>query len=174
MNILPSINRETEHYINPINDGWQNRYYNTLFDVEYNDIRLKQISFNYLEALEWTWKYYSEKCYDWRWKYNYDYAPLFEDVIKYIPYYTHDFISFSTNPPINELTQLIYVLPEESHYLLPPNVKDILNIKYSRWFDKSSIEFKWDYCKYLWEAHLTLPEIDIEEIETNFKCYIKN
>jgi|UniRef100_A0A6C0LJ87 5'-3' exonuclease len=174
LNILPSINRETEHYINPINDGWQNRYYNTLFDVEYNDIRLKQISFNYLEALEWTWKYYSEKCYDWRWKYNYDYAPLFEDVIKYIPYYTHDFISFSTNPPINELTQLIYVLPEESHYLLPPNVKDILNIKYSRWFDKSSIEFKWDYCKYLWEAHLTLPEIDIEEIETNFKCYIKN
>tara|TARA_B110000305_G_C19460493_1_gene653996 strand:+ start:3944 stop:5506 length:1563 start_codon:yes stop_codon:yes gene_type:complete len=168
LNNLPTINRQREHYINPNTTLWQNRYYSTLFDIEYNTPRLQQICFNYLEALEWTWKYYSSKCYDWRWKYNYDYAPLFEDIIKYIPYYNFNFIKEKTTHPIKELTQLIYVLPEESHYLLPNNVKTILNDKFKIWFDKSTIDFKWDFCKYLWESHLTLPEIDINTIEHTF------
>ena len=165
---LPTQNRAREHYINPSSNAWQKRYYSVLFDIEYNEDRIKQICFNYLEALEWTWKYYSSKCYDWRWKYNYDYAPLFEDIIKYIPYYDHDFIQDVPVNPINELTQLIYVLPEESHYLLPNNIQTLLKVKFPSWFDKSNIEFKWDYCKYLWEAHLTLPSIDINVIENTF------
>ena len=148
-NILPSINREREHYINPLKDGWENRYYTTLFDIEYCDERIKQITFNYLEALEWTWKYYSNMCFDWRWKYNYDYAPLFKDIIKYIPYYNHEFIKLSNTKHICELTQLIYVLPKESHYLLPTKIKNILQMKYSHWFDKTNISFKWDYCNHI-------------------------
>jgi len=168
LNYLPSIHREGEIYINPNSKGWQTRYYNTLFDVEYNEIRRKQICFQYLEALEWTWKYYSQECYDWRWKYDYDYAPLFEDVVKYIPYYQFDFIKHSTEPHINNITQLIYVLPSESHYLLPTKVQTILQTKFAHWFDKETISFKWDYCKYLWEAHLTLPDMDIQTIEKSF------
>ena len=168
LNYLPSSHREGEIYIDPNSTGWQSRYYNTLFDVEYNEIRRKQICFQYLEALEWTWKYYSQECYDWRWKYDYDYAPLFEDVVKYIPYYQFDFIKYSTEPHINNITQLIYVLPSESHYLLPTKVQTILQAKFSHWFDKKSISFKWDYCKYLWEAHLTLPDMDIQTIEKSF------
>ena len=165
---IPTKNRSREHYINPTSTAWQKRYYSVLFDVEYNEDRIKQICFNYLEALDWTWKYYSYKCYDWRWKYNYDYAPLFEDIIKYIPYYDHDFIKDVPVNPINEITQLIYVLPEESHYLLPTNIQTLLKVKFTSWFDKSNIKFKWDYCKYLWESHLTLPYIDINIIENTF------
>ena len=144
---------------------WEHRYYNTLFDIEYEETRINQICINYIEAIEWTWKYYSNKCFDWRWKYNYDYAPLFKDVVKYIPYYTHDFINTENENAISDLTQLVYVLPEESHYLIPSKIKNIIDIKYKHWFDKSTINFKWHYCKYLWEAHLTLPHIDIETIE---------
>ena len=165
LNILPSIHRETEHYINPTKSMWEHRYYNTLFDIEYEETRINQICINYIEAIEWTWKYYSNKCFDWRWKYNYDYAPLFKDVVKYIPYYTHDFINTENENAISDLTQLVYVLPEESHYLIPSKIKNIIDIKYKHWFDKSTINFKWHYCKYLWEAHLTLPHIDIETIE---------
>jgi 5'-3' exonuclease len=168
LNLLPSINRSGEHYINPSGKGWHSRYYTTLFDVEHSEVRIQQICTNYIEALEWTWKYYSISCQDWRWKYNYDYSPLFSDIIKYIPYHEHDFIKFSSTKNISSLTQLIYVLPQESHYLLPKKVKNILELKFQNWYDKSQIEFKWDYCKYLWEAHLTLPEIDINLIEKTF------
>lgn len=170
LNILPSINRDKEHYINPEKTEWENRYYVTLFDIEYNDERIKQVTFNYLEGLEWTWKYYSNKCFDWRWKYNYDYAPLFKDIFKYIPYYNHDFITLSNEPHISYLTQLIYVLPYESHYLLPNKIKNILELKFKKWFDKSNISFKWDYCKYLWESHLILPDININTIEKHILC----
>ena len=171
LNLLPSLNREREIFINPSKDGWQARYYTTLFDVEYSDIRRKQISTNYIEALEWTWKYYSNCCHDWRWKYKYDYAPLFEDIVKYIPYYNHDFISFTQASPIKSISQLIYVLPKESHYLLSPKIQSILSVKYEHWYDKENVDFKWDYCKYLWEAHLTLPDINIDHVEEQFGKY---
>lgn len=167
LNLLPSFQRSREHYIDPSKKGWQTRYYTTLFDIEHSEIRTKQICVNYLEALEWTWKYYSICCQDWRWKYNYDYSPLFSDVVKYIPYYEHDFVKLSEASNISSLTQLIYVLPQESHYLLPTKIRNILEFKFKTWYDKSNIQFKWDYCKYLWEAHLTLPEIDINIIEKN-------
>ena len=164
LNMLPSTNRKVEHYIHSSDDNWQPKYYDTLFDVEYIDVRLQQICTNYLEALEWTWKYYTEKCYNWRWSYNYDYAPLFQNVISYIPYYNHSFMKEDDRKAIKDVTQLIYVLPKESHYLLPTTIQSKMN-QYPQWFDNEKITFKWHYCKYLWESHITLPEMDIDYIE---------
>ena len=173
LNLLPSLNREKEKYINPSEDGWKKRYYETLFDIEYTEERLKQVTRKYLEALEWTWKYYSQYCHDWKWHYEYDYAPLVEDVLRTIPYYEFDFIQTSRVPPIHELVQLIYVLPNESHCYLPVAVRDILDIKCAAWFDKSNIQFKWEYCKYLWESHLELPYMNTDVIEKMFHMYIQ-
>ena len=172
LNFLPSLHREKEKYINPSEDGWKKRYYETLFHVEYTDERLQQITRKYLEALEWTWKYYSQHCYNWKWQYEYDYAPLIQDVLKTIPYYEYEFVKHSSEPPIHEVVQLIYVLPNESHCYLPAAIQDILQMKCASWFDKSSIHFKWEYCKYLWESHLELPSMDVDLIEKMFKIYI--
>ena len=173
LNLPPSLNREKEKYINPSEDGWKKRYYETVFDIEYTEERLKQVTRKYLEALEWTWKYYSQYCHDWKWHYEYDYAPLVEDVLRTIPYYEFDFIKTSRVPTIHELVQLIYVLPNESHCYLPVAVRDILDIKCAAWFDKTNIQFKWEYCKYLWESHLELPYMNTDIIEKMFHMYIQ-
>ena len=44
INILPSIERDAELYIDPFNYYWQNRYYQELFHMNRNDNDLEKIS----------------------------------------------------------------------------------------------------------------------------------
>ena len=90
---IPTYERTLEMYINPFKPNWQVRYYKCLFGLKRTSDNLKEISNNYLEGLEWTYKYYTSGCPHWRWKYNYHYPPLFVDLCKYVPHYETDFIS---------------------------------------------------------------------------------
>ena len=117
--MLPLKERATELYINPNEDGWEFRYYKSLFNVKIDDERRKEISTNYLEGLEWTMKYYSTGCADWRWQYNYYYPPLLTDLIKYIPHFDHTFVPLKNKNSVSPLTQLSYVLPPASMGLIP-------------------------------------------------------
>lgn len=131
--------------------------------------RIKQICVNYLEGLEWTMKYYTNGCADWRWGYNYSYPPLLTDLIHYVPYFETEFIQNKPPMPVNALVQLCYVLPKESLPLLPLQLYNKLIQKYDHWYE-SDCEFTWAYCKYFWESHVMLPHIDINELEQ----FIKN
>jgi 5'-3' exonuclease len=128
--------------------------------------RLQLVCVNYIEGLEWTMKYYSTGCIDWRWTYKYPYAPLLVDLLRYMPHLdTALFPSMSAEKkPVRDLVQLCYVLPMASHGLLSPEVADKLKRYYSHYYcDK--LNFKWSYCKYFWEAHTELPHISISELE---------
>ena len=159
--LIPLKDRSIEKFINPHESGWQERYYNALFNIRINDDRRKEICLNYLEGLEWTMKYYSKECVDWRWSYKYDYPPLLCDLIKYVPYFDTTLLEIKPKNPVNPLVQLSYVLPKNSHYLLPENIRALLK---SEWYN-DDCAFKWSFCKYFWEAHVCLPEIDINELE---------
>lgn len=164
---LPSKSREIENYINPSDDGWEYRYYKSLFNIEIDDVRRKQICINYLEGLEWTSKYYSSDCKNWRWKYNYDYAPLLSDLINYIPYFDTNFIdeeSENSITPINELTQLCYVLPNKYLKLLPDTIRFKLLQEHPEWYS-NNFNIKWAFCKYFWESNIDLCDINISELE---------
>ena len=161
---LPTYERQLEKYINPHKPGWQSRYYKHLFQIDMDDMRKKQVCTNYLEGLEWTMKYYTTGCPDWRYKYNYHYPPLLTDLIHYVPYFDIEFIDNKTAKPVAELVQLCYVLPKQSLHLLPSKLHNTLLANKSHWY-QSNCDFLWAYCRYFWESHVLLPEIDIDELE---------
>ena len=109
-------------------------------------------------------KYYTSGCPDWRWRYKYSYPPLLQDLIKYIPVFSTSFIKESAFNPVSEIVQLCYVLPRSSLNLLPPRVYNGLMQKYSRWYRDDCL-FLWAYCRYFWESHVEMSDIDIDELE---------
>ena len=161
---IPTYERQKEKYINPFKPGWEERYYKSLFDVEITEERKKQICVNYLEGLEWTMKYYTSGCPDWRWSYKYNYPPLLTDLIHYVPYFDIEFISKNDSTAVSPLVQLSYVLPFKSLHLLPEKLYKALTKEHSDWY-KADCDFVWAFCKYFWESHVELPDININELE---------
>ena len=162
----PSLDRSIEDNIDPLNEGWINRYYENLFNIEnINDKIIKEICINYVEGLEWTFYYYNSGCPDWNWHYKYNYPPLLNDLIKYIPYFNTNLIHKNQNKnTISPIVQLSYVLPYSSLNLLPENIRKKLINNHKEWY-RDDFELKWAFCKYIWESHVELPEIDIENIK---------
>jgi 5'-3' exonuclease len=164
---LPIIFREEEKYICPDEPMWENRYYKRLLHCKKTTENMKEISNNYLEGLEWVFKYYSDGCPHWRWKYNYHYPPLFADLCKYIPHFEMDFISKksdTSNTPFTKLVQLCYVMPKSNLELLPQNICKFLINNYPELYPEN-YDFKWAFCRYFWEAHPILPDISLELLE---------
>ena len=166
-NVSPCYNRENEKLINPFKPNWQERYYEYLFDIEPKNLTKstkQNICVNFMEGLEWTMKYYTTGCIDWRWTYKFNYPPLFSDLIKFLPVFDKEFITEKPKQPVKDVTQLAYVLPKHSLYLLSKNIYNKLNKHHPEWYI-DTCDFKWCYCKYFWESHVLLPEINIDALE---------
>lgn len=163
---LPNYERELEKYINPNKEYWHSRYYRSLFGIKTDSAGeyTKQICLNYLEGLEWTLKYYTHGCPDWRWSYNYNYPPLLVDLLKYIPSFNTTFVPLKSPNPVSPLVQLCYVLPYSSLQLLPKPLYDRLLKEHPEWY-KTDYEFLWAFCKYFWESHVLMDKIDISKLE---------
>ena len=175
---IPVIYRAVEKYICPDEYGWEKRYYKSLFFENNgsngsnsnnninNDDFLKTICNNYLEGLEWVYKYYSSGCPNWKWKYNYHYPPLFNDLVNYIPHFETDFISNEKTglSSFSHELQLSYVLPISQLGLLPKNICSFLKTNYAELYPEH-YEFHWAFCRYFWESHPILPDIPIELLE---------
>lgn len=95
---IPLQERAVEKYIDPYRENWEYRYYDALFGIDIyangggkgrksgSLDRIQMICVNYIEGLEWTMRYYSTGCVDWRWTYKYPYAPLLVDLMRYMPH----------------------------------------------------------------------------------------
>jgi len=167
---VPTIYRMDEAYISPDNSQWEDRYYKTLFHCPRDKQNISNICTNYLEGLEWVFKYYSTGCPHWKWKYNYHYPPLFADLCKYVPHFHTEFIHDKTtvtsfpHVPFSHFTQLSYVLPPQNHDLLPLKITEFLKKHYKHLY-VDDIHYQWAFCRYFWEAHPDLPTISLELLE---------
>lgn len=174
---IPSYERDIEKKINPFKSHWQRRYYQELFKLDnpecINEDFCKNLSQNYLEGLEWTLKYYTTGCSDWRWCYKYMYPPLLEDLIRYIPFFEdNQFIVDKLPNPVLPLVQLCYVLPKECLHLLPEDLYKVILDKYEHLYPEDC-EIIWAYCKYFWESHVKFPEINIELLEEIVRDFLQ-
>jgi 5'-3' exonuclease len=166
-NMCPIKYREKEKQINPFTQDWEQRYYSTLFHVKITASVCKKICLNYLEGMEWTFKYYSSGCIDWRWSYKYHYPPLLKDLCQFIPDTPwHDFLEVMEPCPIRDVVQLCYVLPKPSLQLLPRQVLENLS-KHPNFSSMyaTNHHMNWSFCKFFWECHTEMPQLDIRELE---------
>lgn len=173
----PIICRGVEKYICPSESGWQDRYYMALFRNQnaskdtktpkvgiagaYDENNKKKICKNYLEGLEWVFKYYTEGCADWKWKYNYNYTPLLSDLVQHIPSREKTMVSasHSSNQPLSPNAQLMYVIPPALHEeILGSEMTAYLKKNYGHIYE-DTIEFEWAFCEYMWESKLKCKEI---------------
>lgn len=162
-NALPTCHRGLEKFLNPEDPSWRFKYYDNLFDINIDSVREKQIATNYLEGLEWTFKYYTTGCPNWRWCYKYHYPPLLSDLMKHIPYFETTYIEFQPFNPVSQIMQLCYVLPKYNLDLLPGKLKEALLNEFPEWYG-DNFKFHWAFCKYFWESHAQLPEINLNKL----------
>ena len=161
---IPIKNRELEKYINPYEKFWQKRYYESLFNCDESFDLKKRASLNYMEGLEWVTNYYTKGCIDWRWHYKYNYPPLFKDLFKFIPQWDSVMIQPNTHTNVIPEVQLAYVLPVESLDLISHNIgKKLIEQKNEYYAEHYNIN--WAFCKFMWESHLELPYIDLDDLE---------
>ena len=166
----PQTERDLEKFVNPFRPYWQQRYYKGLLGIksDITGLLTKDIAVNYLQGLEWTMKYYTTGCADWRWQYKYSYPPLLQDLIKYVPVFPTEFVGLKPFNPVTEIVQLCYVLPRQSLHLLPKGLGQALITNFSDWYP-DNCDFVWAYCRYFWESHAIMNEIDIKELEHYLK-----
>lgn len=164
----PILERHKELQINFYKYGWENRYYNILFNKNYN---VERICRNYIDGLEWNLTYYTTNKIDISWKYEYSYPPLLKDLLKYIPD-TYNEFSLNTllykNSSIELLTQsqqLAYVIPKQHLNLLSRDNKKKIIEHNVDWYNQNA-EIETSFCRYFWESHVKMPEIDINILKS--------
>jgi 5'-3' exonuclease len=89
---------------------------------------------------------------------------LLQDLIKHVPVFPTEFVPTKPFNPVSEITQLCFVLPRQSLHLLPGELGKALIANFSDWYP-NDCEFVWAYCRYFWESHAIMKEIDIKELE---------
>ncbi|GME91131.1 unnamed protein product [Ambrosiozyma monospora] len=103
--------------------NWKNQYYKDKvhFSIDDED-KLRDMTENYLEGLQWVLYYYYRGIASWPWYYRYHYAPRISDVAKGL----NVKINFELGKPFRPFEQLMGVLPARSRALIPPCYRELM------------------------------------------------
>ncbi len=154
---------------------WRERFYNHYYNVEADELDefTNKMVNHYMIGLKWVSIYYFDKCPSWEWFYPYDHAPFLNDMI--INKFDFNKVKFNINKPLTSFEQLLIVLPKQSAYLLPKELRKIMtNINGSAshlYPDKFELDLIGK--KKYWMAIPLLPNLEINLIKKIFEKYSK-
>jgi 5'-3' exonuclease len=153
---------------------WRKRYYNHYFDCnESGDSFAKKMVENYIVGIRWVTQYYFDKCPSWDWYFPYDHPPFLSDIKNYIKDIDINKIKFSEGKPLKPFMQLLCILPQQSNYLLPSKLKNLMTNPKSSLAHLYPLDFEQDYLnkhKY-WMAIPTLPNLEIDLVKYIYNKY---
>ena len=168
--------------VDPVNLGsdnqkdWRKRYYKHYFGCETDESIesfSKKLVKNYLIGIKWVTEYYFDKCPSWDWYFPYEHPPFLSDINLYLKDNIMNDIKFEEGKALKPFMQLLCVLPQQSNYLLPSKLKNLMtNIK-SSLAHLYPIDFEQDYLnkhKY-WMAIPLLPPLEIDLVKHIYNKY---
>ena len=102
---------------------WKNQYYKDKLNFTLDDEdKIKDLTENYVEGLQWVLNYYYKGVCSWPWYYRYHYAPRISDVSRGLDVK----LNFVMGRPFKPFQQLMGVLPARSRKLLPACYRDLM------------------------------------------------
>ncbi|KAI0091131.1 exonuclease II [Irpex rosettiformis] len=140
-------------------DEWKRGYYKGKLEISYdNPQEMHDLTYRYVEGMQWVMHYYYSGVASWGWFYNYHYAPRISD-LKNIDKMT---FHFELGKPFRPFEQLMGVLPAASKELIPLAYQDLMFDVNSPILDFYPAEFEQDLNgkKQEWEAIVKIPFID--------------
>ena len=160
---------------NDTQELWRQRYYKHYWGVELDELEefSEKLVKHYLTGIKWVTQYYFNKCPSWNWYYPFDQPPFISDIAKYLIKSDINKISFKLGTPLKPFMQLLAVLPPQSNYLLPTNLKKLVLDSRSSLAYMYPYEFEQDFInkKKYWMAIPKLPPIDIDLLKHYYLKY---
>lgn len=159
---------------------WRDRFYQHYYHTETDEVDKfsKNMAYHYMIGLKWVTIYYFDKCPAWDWFYPFDHAPFLNDMIMDdidIKYFNNKIGKFKLSSPLTPYEQLLTVLPKESNYLLPIQLRKIMLNQNSSIAHLYPSSFELDLIgkKKYWMAHPILPMLEINLIRKMYEKYSK-
>jgi 5'-3' exoribonuclease 2 len=153
---------------------WRFRHYNHHYHVDEDELDefTKNMVYHYNVGLKWVTMYYFDKCPSWDWYYIYDHAPFLNDMVK--EKFNFKSIEFKLGNPVTPFEQLLIVLPKESAFLLPLELRKIMLNPNSSAAHLYPDNFELDMIgkKKYWMCHPILPNLEINLIKKMFEKYL--
>ena len=130
--------------------------------------KLKKISHDYLDGLQWVMKYYKNGCQDWKWHYAYDYAPPANIISENLDSYVCP--KYGKTMPLTPYQQLLAIIPPKSKNLLPFPLNNLLTDDKSPLKNYCPEKFEIDLSgkKYEYQGVVLLPMINPELIINSY------
>lgn len=144
-----------------------NTYKEEFYDKKLSECNREQICLDYISGLNWVINYYKIGIPSWKWYYPYFYAPFLTDLVTSIKNFKYKKL---IDKPINNVVQLMSVLPQVSHNLLPNPYNKIVMKEMIEYYPK---EFVVDCSgkRKEWEGIVLVCMVDINKVESVYEKY---
>lgn len=153
----PKYNPYIFNKINYYDPNWSEQYNNFFF----KNIDINDVCFEYYRSIQFCTDYYFNNKISWDYFYKYRTSPTMKDFSEFLKVNLNINIPSSTSKPYKPFEQLLMILPNKSHSLLPISIRS----------NKPDIHFELDIVngnKFVY-SEVILPIINDDEIITQVK-----